>query len=114
MSNDKILSVDEIRATLKKMKAGVKKQPGLMKSTYRYLDAVSGYVERIANAKEEGAWVASHGTQQPLEILEAMDVRGVFNEFWGVVSDIAEQAGLDWKSLGTALKRDGRLHLETY
>jgi len=82
MSNDKILSVDEIRATLKKMKAGVKKQPGLMKSTYRYLDAVSGYVERIANAKEEGAWVASHGTQQPLEILEAMDVRGVFNEFW--------------------------------
>jgi benzoyl-CoA 2,3-dioxygenase component A len=28
--------------------------------------------------------------------------------------DIAEQAGLDWKSLGTTLKRDGRLHLETY
>jgi benzoyl-CoA 2,3-dioxygenase component A len=28
--------------------------------------------------------------------------------------DIAEQAGLDWKSLATALKRDGRLHLETY
>jgi benzoyl-CoA 2,3-dioxygenase component A len=28
--------------------------------------------------------------------------------------DIAEQAGLDWKTLGTALKRDGRLHLETY
>jgi benzoyl-CoA 2,3-dioxygenase component A len=28
--------------------------------------------------------------------------------------DIAEQAGLNWKSLGTALKRDGRLHLETY
>jgi len=25
--------------------------------------------------------VATHGTQQPLEILEAMDVRGVFNEF---------------------------------
>ena len=72
MSNDKILSVDEIRGTLKKMKEGVKKQPGLMKSTYRYLDAVSGYVERVANAKEEGAWVASHGTQQPLEILEAM------------------------------------------
>jgi hypothetical protein len=57
MSTDKILSVDDIRATLKKMKEGVKKQPGLMKSTYRYLDAVSGYVERIANAKEEGAWV---------------------------------------------------------
>jgi benzoyl-CoA 2,3-dioxygenase component A len=30
------------------------------------------------------------------------------------LQDIAEQAGLDWKSLATALKRDGRLHLETY
>ena len=59
-----------------------------MKSTYGYLDVVSTYVERIAYAKDEGKWVASHGTQQPLEILEAMDVRGVFNEFWGVVSDI--------------------------
>jgi benzoyl-CoA 2,3-dioxygenase component A len=35
----------------------------------------------------------------------------------GVVAalrDIAERAGLDWKSLGTTLKRDGRLHLETF
>jgi benzoyl-CoA 2,3-dioxygenase component A len=30
------------------------------------------------------------------------------------LQEIAEGAGLDWKSLGTALKRDGRLHLETY
>jgi benzoyl-CoA 2,3-dioxygenase component A len=30
------------------------------------------------------------------------------------LQDIAEQAGMDWKSLATALKRDGRLHLETY
>ena len=28
--------------------------------------------------------------------------------------DIATQAGLDWDSIGAALKRDGRLHLETY
>ena len=28
--------------------------------------------------------------------------------------DIAAQAGLDWDSIGAALKRDGRLHLETY
>ena len=88
MSNDKMLSIEEIIGALKKAKAGVKKQPGLMKSTYGYLDVVSTYVERIAYAKDEGKWVASHGTQQPLEILEAMDVRGVFNEFWGVVSDI--------------------------
>jgi benzoyl-CoA 2,3-dioxygenase component A len=28
--------------------------------------------------------------------------------------DIAEEAGLNWPTLGAALKRDGRLHLETY
>jgi benzoyl-CoA 2,3-dioxygenase component A len=28
--------------------------------------------------------------------------------------DVAQQAGLAWESLGTALKKDGRLHLETY
>jgi len=28
--------------------------------------------------------------------------------------DIAEQAGLRWETLGQALKREGRLHLETY
>jgi benzoyl-CoA reductase/2-hydroxyglutaryl-CoA dehydratase subunit BcrC/BadD/HgdB len=88
MSNDKMLSIEEILEGLKKASEGVKKQPGLMKSIVGYLDVVSTYVERIATAKEKGKWVASHGTQQPLEILEAMDVMGVFNEFWGVVSDI--------------------------
>ena len=28
--------------------------------------------------------------------------------------DVAQQAGLDWETVGAALKRDGRLHLETY
>jgi benzoyl-CoA 2,3-epoxidase subunit A len=28
--------------------------------------------------------------------------------------DIAKQAGLDWETVGGALKREGRLHLETY
>lgn len=28
--------------------------------------------------------------------------------------DVAEQAGMDWNTLGAALKREGRLHLETY
>jgi len=28
--------------------------------------------------------------------------------------DIAQNAGLDWDSIGTALKKEGRLHLETY
>jgi benzoyl-CoA 2,3-dioxygenase component A len=30
------------------------------------------------------------------------------------LKDIAQQAGLDWNAIGSALKRDGRLHLETY
>ena len=28
--------------------------------------------------------------------------------------DVAMQAGLDWEAVGAALKREGRLHLETY
>ena len=28
--------------------------------------------------------------------------------------DIAEQAGLDWEAVAASLKREGRLHLETY
>ena len=67
---------------------GAKKKPGLMKSTPSYYQMVSTYVERIASAKDDGYWVAAHGTQQPLEILEAMNVRGVFNEFWGAIADL--------------------------
>ena len=28
--------------------------------------------------------------------------------------DVATQAGMSWETLGAALKREGRLHLETY
>ena len=28
--------------------------------------------------------------------------------------DVAQQAGLAWETLAAALKREGRLHLETY
>ena len=28
--------------------------------------------------------------------------------------DIATAAGLDWEAIGASLRRDGRLHLETY
>jgi benzoyl-CoA 2,3-dioxygenase component A len=28
--------------------------------------------------------------------------------------DIAQNAGLDWDTVGAALKKEGRLHLETY
>ena len=60
-----------------------------MKSTPGFFQMVSTYVERIASAKDDGFWVATHGTQQPLEILEAMNIRGCFNEFWGAISDLS-------------------------
>jgi len=28
--------------------------------------------------------------------------------------DVAKAEGLEWESIGAALKREGRLHLETY
>jgi benzoyl-CoA reductase/2-hydroxyglutaryl-CoA dehydratase subunit BcrC/BadD/HgdB len=88
MSTDNMLTIKDFQEGLKKAKEGLKKQPGLMRSTAGYLDMVSTYVDRIATAKDDGKWVATHGTQQPLEILEAMDIRGVFNEFWGGVGDL--------------------------
>ena len=30
------------------------------------------------------------------------------------LSDIAKGAGLDWEAIGAAMKKQGRLHLETY
>ena len=30
------------------------------------------------------------------------------------LKDIAQGAGLNWDAVGAALKREGRLHLETY
>ena len=68
----------------------MKKKPGLMKSTAGYMELIHKYVEKIATAKEKGKWVVTHGTQQPLEIYEAMDCVGLFNEFWGVISDVVK------------------------
>ena len=88
MSTDKLITVEELAGRLKMAAEGIKKQPGLMKSSVGYMEMVHKYVERILTAKEKGKLVATHGTQQPLEIYEAMDVVGVFNEFWGVISDL--------------------------
>jgi benzoyl-CoA reductase/2-hydroxyglutaryl-CoA dehydratase subunit BcrC/BadD/HgdB len=87
MNNDKLITIEELMQRLKMATEGVKKQPGLMKTAAGYLELVSWYVERIATAKENGKWVATHGTQQPLEIYEAMDVMSLFVEFWGGISD---------------------------
>ena len=37
-----------------------------------------------------------------------------YNKMLSLHGPIAAQAGLDWDTVGAALKRDGRLHLETY
>jgi benzoyl-CoA reductase/2-hydroxyglutaryl-CoA dehydratase subunit BcrC/BadD/HgdB len=90
MSMDKLITADELAKKLKMAAEGVKKKPGLMKSTAGYMELVHTYVNRIVTAKDEGKWVATHGTQQPLEIYEAMDVVGLFIEFWGVISDAVQ------------------------
>jgi hypothetical protein len=56
---------------------GVKKKPGLMKSVAGNMELIHTYVERIATPKEKGKWFATHGTQQPLEILEAAEASGI-------------------------------------
>jgi benzoyl-CoA reductase subunit B len=85
-----LITADELARQIKMAAEGIKKKPGLMKSAVGYMELVSKYVERIVTAKEKGRCVATHGTQQPLEIYEAMDVVGVFNEFWGVISDVVK------------------------
>jgi benzoyl-CoA reductase/2-hydroxyglutaryl-CoA dehydratase subunit BcrC/BadD/HgdB len=90
MNNEKLIGAEELAQRIKGAVEGVKKKPGLMKSTAASMELVHKYVERIVTAKDEGKWVATHGTQQPLEIYEAMDVRGLFIEFWGVISDVVK------------------------
>jgi benzoyl-CoA reductase subunit B len=85
-----LITADELARQIKMAAEGIKKKPGLMKSAVGYMELVQEYVERIVTAKEKGRCVATHGTQQPLEIYEAMDVVGVFNEFWGVISDVVK------------------------
>ena len=89
MNTDNLITPEALAHSLK-MAAGIKKKPGLMKSTVGYMELLNKYVERIVTAKEKGKFVVTHGTQQPLEIYEAMDVVGVFNEFWGVISDVVK------------------------
>jgi hypothetical protein len=90
MSTDNLIAVDELARQIKMAAEGIKKKPGLMKSTAGYMELVHTYVNRIVTAKDQGKWVATHGTQQPLEIYEAMDVVGLFIEFWGVISDVVK------------------------
>ena len=88
MNTDNLITPESLAADLKMAAEAMKKKPGIMKSTAGYMELLNTYIERIATAKDKGKFVVTHGTQQPLEIYEAMDVVGVFNEFWGVISDV--------------------------
>lgn len=88
MNADNLITPEGLAARLKMAAEAMRKKPGIMKSTAGYMELLNKYVERIITAKEQGKFVVTHGTQQPLEIYEAMDIVGVFNEFWGVISDV--------------------------
>jgi benzoyl-CoA reductase/2-hydroxyglutaryl-CoA dehydratase subunit BcrC/BadD/HgdB len=86
-----MVTADEVAQFLGMAKTHFENAPGMMKSAVGYMEMVQKYVDRIRTAKDEGKFVATHGTQQPLEIYEAMDVVGVFNEAWGVLSTKVNQ-----------------------
>ncbi len=88
MNTTDLITAEVLAGRLKMAAEGIKQKPGLMKSAIGYMELVYKYVERIVTAKEKGKYVVTHGTQQPLEIYEAMDIVCLFNEFWGVISDV--------------------------
>jgi benzoyl-CoA reductase/2-hydroxyglutaryl-CoA dehydratase subunit BcrC/BadD/HgdB len=88
MNTDKLITVDQISSAIKKAAEGAKGNRAFMKSYPHYLELVHTYVNRVVTAKDKGKWVVAHSTQVPVEIFEAMDCVGVFNELWGVVTDI--------------------------
>ena len=90
MNKERLITAEELAIKLKMAAEGIRKKPGLMKSAGLYMDLIHKYVERIVTARDNGKWVIAHGTQQPLEIFEAMDCVSLFNEFWGVISDVVK------------------------
>ena len=90
MSTDNLVTAEQLAGALAMAVEGIKKKPGLMKSAVPHMELIHKYVENIATAKDKGKWVIAHGTQQPLEIFEAMDCVSLFNEFWGVISDVVK------------------------
>ena len=50
---DKLITPEELVARLKMAAEGMKKQPGLMKSSVGYMELLQKYVERIAKVLEQ-------------------------------------------------------------
>jgi hypothetical protein len=57
MSTDKLIAADELSKKIKMAAEGMKKKPGVMKSTAGYMELVHKYADRIVTAKEKGKWV---------------------------------------------------------
>ena len=90
MNTEKLVTAEQLAGALKMAVEGMKNKPGLMKSAVPHMELIHKYVENIVTAKEKGKWVIAHGTQQPLEIYEAMDCVSLFIEFWGVIADVVK------------------------
>jgi hypothetical protein len=80
MNTDNLITPEGLATSPKMASEGMKNKPGVMKSSEGYMELLNTYIERIATTKDKGKFVVTHGTQQPLEIYEAMDVVGVFKE----------------------------------
>lgn len=52
--------------------------------------------------------------RDPETCIYVCGLRGMEEGVLRALEDIAAKGGLDWQALGAALKREGRLHLETY
>ena len=54
MGRDNLITPESLAASLKMAAEGMKKKPGVMKSTVGYMELLNTYVERIVTAKEQG------------------------------------------------------------
>jgi hypothetical protein len=50
VNTDKLIAADELAKQIKMAAEGIKKKPGLMKSTAGYMELVHKYVDRIVTA----------------------------------------------------------------
>ena len=71
MNTDNLITPEDLAARLKMAAEGMKKKPGMMKSTVGYMELLHKYVERIATAKDKGKFVVD-----PRHPAAARDLRG--------------------------------------
>jgi len=68
----------------------------------------------VQDAMRERAADLAALLQDPNTCFYVCGLKGMEEGVVMALRDIAEQAGMDWHSVGASLKQQGRLHLETY